>query len=125
MKKIMFFSLFACLSIGAVMAQATTGKVLRHVVLFKFKDSASAASVKTVEDAFLLLPSKIKLIKGFEWGLNSSPEKINEGFTHCYTVTFGSNKDRDAYLVHPDHKAFVKILQPFIDKALVVDYWVK
>ena len=125
MRKMIIFSLMAFLSIGAVVAQTTTGKVLRHVVLFKFKDSASAAGIKTVEDAFLLLPSKINLIKSFEWGLNSSPEKLNEGFTHCYTVTFVSNKDRDAYLVHASHKAFVKILQPFVDKALVVDYWVK
>ena len=125
MKKMMIFSLLACLSIGAVVAQTTKGKVLRHVVLFKFKDSASAAGIKTVEDAFLLLPSKISLIKGFEWGMNSSPEKLNEGFTHCYTVTFVSNKDRDAYLVNASHKAFVKILQPFVDKALVVDYWIK
>lgn len=109
----------------SIKAQTATPKLLRHVVLFKFKDTASAASIQLVENAFLLLPSKINLIKGFEWGINNSPEKLNEGLTHCYTVTFTSEKDRDDYLVHPDHKAFVKILQPFVDKALVVDYWVK
>ncbi len=121
----MILCLLACLSISAVTAQKAYAKALRHIVLFKFKDSASAAGIKTVEDAFLLLPKKIKLIKGFEWGLNNSPEKLNEGLTHCYTVTFASEKDRDNYLVHPEHKAFVKILQPYLDKALVVDYWVK
>ena len=64
--------------------QPAPQKLLRHVVLFKFKETASAANIKVVEDAFLLLPSKIKTIKSFEWGINNSPEKINEGLTHCF-----------------------------------------
>ena len=38
-------------------------KVLRHVVLFKFKDTSTPADVKKVEDAFAALPGKIKSIK--------------------------------------------------------------
>ncbi|MCU0389518.1 MAG: Dabb family protein [Thermoflexibacter sp.] len=97
--------------------------MLRHVVLFKFKDGASAADVKKVEDAFRGLPAKIKQIKDFEWGTNNSPENLNQGFTHCFFVSFTSEKDREIYLPHPDHKAFVEVLKPHLDKALVVDYW--
>ena len=100
-------------------------KVLRHVVMFKFKDSASAADVKNVEDAFAALSGKIKLIKDFEWGTNNSPENLNQGLTHCFFVTFSSEKDRNEYLVHPDHKAFVEILGPHLDKVTVLDYWAK
>jgi hypothetical protein len=32
-------------------------------------------------------------------------------------------KDREIYLPHPDHKAFVEIAGPHIDKVLVLDYW--
>src|SRR6478736_6135945 len=98
-------------------------KVLRHVVLFKFKDDASAADIQKVEDAFKQLKPKIDLIKDFEFGKNNSPENLNQGFTHCFFVTFASEKDRDDYLVHPAHKAFVEILKPYLDKALVIDYW--
>ena len=101
------------------------GKLLRHVVLFKFKDSSSASDVKKVEDAFAGLAKKISLIKQFEWGTNNSPENLNQGLTHCFLATFASEKDRDAYLVHPEHKAFVEILMPHLDKATVVDYWTK
>ncbi len=97
--------------------------MLRHVVMFKFKDDATAANVKSVEDAFLLLPGKINTIKDFEWGTNNSPEKLNEGLTHCFFVTFSSEKDRDDYLVDPAHKAFVEVLKPFLDKVVVLDYW--
>jgi hypothetical protein len=57
--------------------------LLRHVVLFKFKDNAGAKSIQTVIDAFKELPGKINLIKDFEWGINNSPENLNQGFTHC------------------------------------------
>ena len=100
-------------------------KVLRHVVLFKFLDSAKPDDVKKVEDAFSALSGKIKLIKDYEWGTNTSPENLNQGLTHCFIVTFSSDKDRDDYLVHADHKAFVEILKPHLDKVTVVDYWTK
>lgn len=125
MKKMIAFVLLACIGVTAVSAQKSNGKMLRHVVMFKFKDEATAANVKSVEDAFLLLPGKINTIKDFEWGTNNSPEKLNEGLTHCFFVTFSSEKDRDDYLVDPAHKAFVEVLKPFLDKVVVMDYWAK
>jgi hypothetical protein len=37
-------------------------------------------------------------------------------------VSFKDAKARDAYLVHPAHKAFVDLLLPSLDEALVVDF---
>ncbi len=108
------------------MANAQTkepAKLLRHAVLLKFKDSSSPADVKKVEDAFRALKSQIKEIEGFEWGTNNSPENLNQGFTHLFFVTFKSEKDREVYLPHPAHKAFVGVLGPHLDKVLVLDYW--
>lgn len=98
-------------------------KLLRHVVVFKFKEDASEEDIKKVEDAFRALPKKIKEIHDFEWGTNNSPEMLNKGFTHCFLVTFASEKDRDAYLPHPEHEKFVAILRPHLEDAFVVDYW--
>jgi len=100
-------------------------KVLRHVVLFKFQDSSKPEDIKKVEDAFIALKGKIKLIKDFEWGTNTSPEGLNQGLTHCFLASFASDKDRDDYLVHPDHQAFVEVLKPHLDKVTVIDYWTK
>jgi Stress responsive A/B Barrel Domain len=98
-------------------------KLLRHVVMFKFKDAATEADVKKVVDAFRELPSKIPAVAEFEFGTNNSPEGLADGFTHCFFITFKSEKDREVYLPHPAHSAFVEILKPHLDKALVVDYW--
>lgn len=125
MKKIIILLLcIVCIS-TAIFAQHTTQPNLRHVVLFSFKKTATEENIHTVENAFAQLPKKIDLIKDFEWGNNNSPEKLNEGLTHCFFVTFATEKDRDAYLTHPQHMAFVHIAQPFIDKVVVLDYWVK
>jgi hypothetical protein len=98
-------------------------QVLRHVVLFKFKGNASAADIKTVEEAFMGLKKKIKAIKNIEWGLNNSPENLNQGFTHCFFISFANEKDREIYLPHPAHKAFGEVLKPYLEKVLVIDYW--
>src|SRR5262245_32890203 len=79
-------------------------KMLRHVVLFKFKESATPAQILEIENAFKALPSKIKEIKGFEWGTNNSPENLNQGLTHCFFLSFENEKDRNNYLPHPAHK---------------------
>ena len=115
-----FITLATIMSNGQSTKEA---KVLRHVVLFKFKDASSAADVKKVEEAFAALPDKLPQIKSYEWGKNNSPEGLNQGLTHCFILTFSSEKERDDYLVHPDHKAFGKILGPHLDKVTVVDFW--
>lgn len=100
-------------------------KQLRHVVLVKFKDSSTEKDVKNVEEAFAGLSKKISLIRDFEWGTNNSPENLDQGLTHCFFLTFSSEKDRDDYLVHPEHKAFVDQVGAHLDKVTVIDYWVK
>ncbi len=100
-------------------------KLLRHVVIFKFKDSASREGIEAVENAFVALKDSIPFIRSLEWGTDVSPEGISDGFTHCFLVTFASEKDRDAYLPHPAHKAFGNVLQPVIDKVMVIDYWAR
>ena len=100
-------------------------QVLRHVVLFKFKDTAAQADVDMVCQAFANLPKEIDQIKAFEWGENNSPEGLNQGLSHAFVLTFHSEKDRDDYLIHPAHKAFGKKLGPHLDKVTVVDYWAK
>ena len=99
--------------------------LLRHVVLFKFKDEATPEDIQKVEAAFGALPAAISEIHDYEWGINNSPEGLNQGLTHCFLITFKSEADREIYLPHPAHKAFVEVLSPHLDKVTVVDYWTK
>lgn len=100
---------------------AETG-VYRHVVMLKFKDTATPEQIKSVETAFRALPGQINTITGFEWGTNVSPEGKDGGFTHCFFLTFKDKAGLEVYLPHPDHKAFGGVLRPIVDKVLVLDY---
>jgi hypothetical protein len=95
---------------------------IRHVVSFKFKKDADPAAVKKVEEAFAALKGKIPQIQSLEWGTNVSPEKHAKDFTHMWILTFKNSADRDAYLVHPEHKAFGGGLKGVIDDVFVIDF---
>jgi hypothetical protein len=120
-KKIIFLltaALFLTMSTLATAADAP----YRHVVLFKFKDTATPEQVQSIEKAFAELAGKIDTVKAFEWGTNVSPEGHNDGFTHCFFVTFADKAGLEVYLPHADHQAFVAKLKPILDKVCVVDY---
>ena len=72
---------------------------------------------------FALLCAELLFVRGFEWGRNSSPEGLDQGFTHCFIVSFDGPEGRDAYLPHPAHQAFCRrYLDPSLEKACVVDF---
>jgi hypothetical protein len=128
--KILFALLTGLLALSLVAATAdkdtkTKKARLRHVVSLKFKDSATKEQIKQVEDAFAALETRIPTVNALKWGTNVSPEKLNKGFTHCFLLTFKSDKDRDDYLVHPAHKEFGKLLEPLLAEVMVIDFWSK
>lgn len=98
-------------------------KVLRHIVIFKFKPDVTAKQIDEINLAFHELKHKIAEIKDFERGTNNSPEGLDKGFTHAYTVTFATEEDRAAYLPHPEHKKFVELIGGKIEDVMVFDYW--
>lgn len=118
MKLILALITFAAFSMSTI---AADGPVY-HVVHFKFKADAKKEDISKVVTAFAALKTKIPAIQDFKHGTNSSPEGLAKGFTHCWIITFKNEKDRDAYLVHPDHKAFVELLKPHLEEPLVVDF---
>jgi len=95
---------------------------LRHVVLFKFKDGTTGRQIRAIEDKFRDLPDEIPEIIDFECGTDVSVENLTAGYTHCFLVTFRDAAGRDAYLPHPAHKEFGRLLGPSLDKVLVIDY---
>ena len=103
---------------------AASPETVRHIVVFKYKAGASEEQIRQVTEAFAALRTKIPGIVSFEHGVNNSPEKLNQGFTHVYQVTFTSAAARDAYLPHPAHKAFGELLGKLgvLEDVFVVDY---
>lgn len=125
MKKTILLLSILILSTLSLSAQIHEKKILRHVVMFGWEKGTDPTAIDKVVAAFKSLPGKIDLIKAFEYGTNNSPENLNKGLTHCFLLSFKSEADRDAYLIHPAHKAFVANLQPGPTAVTVFDYWAK
>jgi hypothetical protein len=110
--------------LGATMSAQQAKPVIRHVVVFKYKATATEAQIAEVTRGFRALKDKIPGIVGFEQGKNHSPEKLDQGFNHVYLVTFSSEAARDAYLPHPEHKKFGESLTRLgvVESVFVVDF---
>jgi hypothetical protein len=100
------------------------GKEVKHIVVFKYKNTATSAQIDEVTAAFVALKNKIPGIVSFEYGVNNSPENLNKGFTHVYLLTFKDAASRDAYLPHPEHKKFGDLLGRLgvLEEPFVVDF---
>jgi hypothetical protein len=104
-------------------AEAKEGKKLFHVVSLKFKADATPEQIKAVETAFAELKTKVPGVLTLNGGKDISPEGRAKGFTHCFVLTFASEKDRDAYATSPAHKAFGALLGPVMADVMVIDFW--
>jgi len=100
--------------------------MLRHVVLFKFKEGTTQKQIDAVVKHFGELPGQIDAIKGYEWGpVNNVEKHLQNGYSHAFTVTFKDRAGLEAYLPHPDHKKFVDRVVPLLDTVQVADYVVQ
>jgi len=95
---------------------------VQHVVALKFKPDADPAKVKNIEQEFAALKQKIDVVQKLEWGTNVSQEGHTKGYTHCWILSFKSEADRDAYIEHPAHQDFVKLVGGVLEDAFVLDF---
>jgi hypothetical protein len=103
--------------------EAKPSKLLRHIVMYKFKADVTPAQLQEVIDSFAGLPKKIDAIADFEHGPNVSKEGKSEGFTHCFVVSFRDEKGLETYLAHPAHADYVQVVKDRREKVVVFDYW--
>lgn len=100
--------------------------MIRHVVLFRARAAVSADEVASVLDGIEALASVVPGIVATSSGEDCSPEGLQRGMTHGFTVDFEDAAARDGYLNHPDHQAagarLVAIADGGIDGLLVFDW---
>ena len=79
--------------------------MIRHCVLVRFRadvtDQERAAIYAELESLREVVPGFLAM----SFGPNNSPEGLDQGFADGFTMDFVDEAARDAYLIHPDHKA--------------------
>ncbi len=97
--------------------------MIRHVVLLKLHNAAEATQIFT---ALKALQPQIPGILTIASGIDCSPEGLQRGYTHGFTVDFIDAAARDAYLPHPAHQIVggmvVAACEGGVDGVLVLDF---
>ena len=95
---------------------------VKHVVLLKFKTGTSEAQVGRMFGDLAGLKKHISGLTDFIGGPYSSPEGLNQGFSHGFIMTFSDAASRDRYLPHPEHERVKATIVPHVDSLVAFDF---
>ncbi len=95
---------------------------VKHVVLIRFKESASPEVISNLFEELLEVTESIPGIEDYVTGPNNSPEGLNDGYSHGIVMTFTDAAARDAYLPHPEHERVVVKFKEQVEKFIVFDF---
>lgn len=95
---------------------------VHHMVLVRFKPDAPEATPTRLFAALAELKRTIPGILSYSGGPYSSPEGLNQGYTHGFLMTFESARARDVYLPHPDHEKVKSDFLPFVEAVVAFDF---
>ena len=80
--------------------------MIRHIVLLRFRPDVTEAQIALMFAAIPRLSAKLPGVIAHAFGRSNSPEKIERGYLHGFTIDFASWEALDSYANDPDHKAF-------------------
>lgn len=95
---------------------------VQHMVLLRFKPEATDELIANLFAQLFELREKIPGILHFSGGPYSSPEGLNQEFTHGFLVTFVDEAARDAYLPHPEHERVKEAVIPWVEGVVAFDF---
>ena len=80
--------------------------MIRHIVLIRFKPEMSEAAITGIFAALPVLSARLPGVLGFAFGRSESPEQIERGYMHGFTVDFDDWDALASYQADAGHKAF-------------------
>ncbi|MDB6052636.1 MAG: Stress responsive Barrel Domain-containing protein [Verrucomicrobiales bacterium] len=95
---------------------------VKHIALIKFKELITQTQIDDLFSTLLEISENIEGIEDYVSGQNTSPENLNQGYTHGFVMTFHDVAARDKYLTHPEHEKFKSAALPLVDTVLVFDF---
>lgn len=78
--------------------------MIRHIVLTKFKAEISENVIAGIYRELEALSATLPGTSCFVGGRSKSPEQIERGYLHGFTIDFADWSDLERYANHPAHK---------------------
>lgn len=99
--------------------------MIRHIVLIRVRAGVTDAAMQAIFDDLGKIRDVVPGTGEIVAGRSKSPERIERGYMHGYTVDFADWDALAAYQAHPDHKSIgarlVAAAEGGIDGILVFD----
>ncbi|NUB44213.1 Dabb family protein [Fertoebacter nigrum] len=99
--------------------------MIRHIVLVRFRPDVAETAIAAIFDDLRAIEGKVPGLSSICAGRSESPEQIERGYLHGFTVDFADWAALAAYQAHPDHQrvgaALVAHAAGGIDGILVFD----
>ena len=117
----------------AVTAPGYNKGLVRHIVLFRYKDNVTGDQKIEIKKRFLALASECnrngkRYVLSIETGAQNSGEGVDQELEQGFIVTFKSEGDRNYYVgrdliqregnFDPAHDAFKKFVGPFLHEPI-------
>ena len=94
--------------------------VLRHIVLFSFKDEVPATERAAILDALRGLKASVPSLRSLDVGENISPARA-QGYTHVLHETFDDRAGLEAYAAHAAHLPVLARIRAAAAQLIAVD----
>lgn len=99
--------------------------MIRHIVLTRFLPDVSEATIAEIYGGLAAVADRLPGASGFHGGRSNSPENIERGYMHGFTIDFDNLDDLAAYADDPEHKRWgaeiVAHADGGLDGVLVLD----
>ena len=99
--------------------------MIRHIVLVRFREDVTALQIEAIFADLASIRGKVAGLMEIHSGRSESPEGIERGYLHGFTIDFDGWPALAAYQDHPDHRrvgaALVAHAQGGLDGILVFD----
>jgi len=89
--------------------------MIRHIVLVRFRPDMAESDIADIFEALHAIKRVVPGVREIRAGRSESPEKIERGYMHGFTVDFEDWDALEAYQQHPDHRS---VGQRFVDNAV-------
>lgn len=96
--------------------------MIRHILLYKFREDASAETIQALASKFLECEEKLPGVEKVEHGPNVADNRdLSRGFNYCFLMTFKDMTGISEYIASQEHDEIVKLDKPISEGFLVFD----
>ncbi|NOZ89802.1 MAG: Dabb family protein [Epsilonproteobacteria bacterium] len=96
--------------------------MVRHIVLFDFKDENKQGNIQKAKEMLEGLIDKVPTLKSIEVGVNFSKE--DRAMDLSIITSFDDEAGLNEYATHPEHLRVVEFIKTVVTSSKVSDYYI-